>query len=82
MMQYEVKIPPTADGSLAVRMGKWLKKEGDAVRAGQDLAEATTEKITLYITSPADGVLAQIHVKSGILVQVGRVVAIIEGASG
>jgi 2-oxoglutarate dehydrogenase E2 component (dihydrolipoamide succinyltransferase) len=79
-MRYEVKIPSTADGSLSVRMGKWLKKEGDAVNTGQDLAEASTEKITLYITSPADGVLAEIHVKSGVLAQVGTVVAIVEGA--
>jgi 2-oxoglutarate dehydrogenase E2 component (dihydrolipoamide succinyltransferase) len=80
-MSYEVKVPSTADGSLAVTLGKWLKKEGDPVRAGQDLAEAATEKITLYITSPADGVLAQILVDTGAKVQVGTVVAIVEGDS-
>jgi 2-oxoglutarate dehydrogenase E2 component (dihydrolipoamide succinyltransferase) len=79
-MRYEVKVPSTADGSLAVKIGSWLKKEGDAVQTGQDLAEAATEKITLYITSPADGVLAQILVQTGAKVQVGTVVAIVEGA--
>lgn len=81
-MRYEVKVPPTADGSLAVKIGSWLKKEGDAVQTGQDLAEAATEKITLYITSPADGVLAQILVQTGEKVQVGTVIAIVEGAGG
>ncbi len=81
-MRYEVKVPSTADGSLAVKIGNWLKKEGDSVRIGQDLAEAATEKITLYITSPADGVLAQILVATGSRVQVGTVIAIVEGEAG
>jgi pyruvate/2-oxoglutarate dehydrogenase complex dihydrolipoamide acyltransferase (E2) component len=81
-MRYEVKVPSTADGSLAVKIGNWLKKEGDSVRIGQDLAEAATEKITLYITSPADGVLAQILVETGTRVQVGTVIAIVEGEAG
>lgn len=81
-MHYEVKVPSTADGSLTVKLGAWLKKEGDAVQIGQDLAEAATEKITLYITSPADGVLAQILVQTGDKVQVGTVVAIVEGDAG
>jgi 2-oxoglutarate dehydrogenase E2 component (dihydrolipoamide succinyltransferase) len=79
-MRYEVKVPSTADGSLAVKIGSWLKKEGDAVQTGQDLAEAVTEKITLYITSPVDGVLAQILVQTGTRVPVGAVVAMVEGA--
>lgn len=81
-MRYEVKVPSTADGSLAVKIGNWLKKEGDSVRIGQDLAEAATEKITLYITSPADGVLAQVLVETGTRVQVGTVIAIVEGEAG
>jgi len=78
-MRYEVEIPATADGSLAVKIGNWLKQTGDEVKTGQDLCEAATEKITLYVTSPANGVLVEILVQTGEKVRVGSVVAIVEG---
>ena len=54
-MRYDIKIPPTADGALEVTVVSWIKQVGDPVSKGQDLAEATTEKITLYVTAPAAG---------------------------
>lgn len=36
---------------------KWLKDEGDAVRAGEPVLEIETEKLSHQIESPADGVL-------------------------
>jgi len=78
-MRYEVKVPATADGSLSVKIGNWLRKIGDDVKTGQDLCEAATEKITLYVTSPADGKLVEILAQTGEKVGVGSVVAIVEG---
>ena len=34
-MRYDVKIPATADGSLAVKIGNWLREAGDEVKIGQ-----------------------------------------------
>lgn len=79
-MLYEIEIPPTADGSLEVTVVSWLKEAGDQVSKGQELAEATTEKITLYVTSPADGTLSEIIVEAGSKVKVGTVIGVIEGA--
>jgi len=73
-------IPPTADGALQVTVVSWIKKIGDRVSKGQDLAEATTEKITLYVTSPADGTLSEILVDPGTKVKVGTVIGVLEGA--
>jgi len=81
-MRYEVTVPPTADGALAVTIGRWLKQVGDPVRRGDDLAEGTTEKITLYITAPADGTLAEILMETGSRANVGDVVGVVEGAEG
>ena len=78
-MLYEIEIPPTADGSLEVTVVSWLKEAGDQVSKGQELAEATTEKITLYVTSPADGTLSEIIVEAGSKVKVGTVIGVIEG---
>ena len=79
-MRYNIVIPPTADGALEVTVVSWIKKAGDQVLKGQDLAEATTEKITLYITSPADGTLSEIIVEPGTKVKVGTVIGVLEGA--
>lgn len=78
-MRHEVKVPTTADGSLSVKIGRWLKQVGDEVKTGQDLCEATTEKITLYVTSPVNGRLVEILASTGDKVRVGAAVAIVEG---
>ena len=79
-MRYNIVIPPTADGALEVTVVSWIKKAGDQVSKGQDLAEATTEKITLYVTAPADGILSEITVTVGAKVKVGTVIGVLEGA--
>jgi len=79
-LRYDIEIPPTADGALEVTVVSWIKNAGDQVAKGQELAEATTEKITLYVTSPADGTLSEIIVEAGSKVKVGTVIGVIEGA--
>ena len=78
-MRYDIEIPPTADGALEATVVSWTKEAGDQVSKGQELAEATTEKITLYVTSPADGTLSEIMVEAGSKVKVGTVIGVIEG---
>lgn len=77
-MHYDIEIPPTADGALEVTIVSWIKNAGDKVAKGQDLAEATTEKITLYVTAPAQGVLTDIYFQAGSKVKVGTVIGGLE----
>jgi len=79
-VRYDIKIPPTADGALEVTVVSWIKQIGDQVSKGQDLAEATTEKITLYVTAPAAGSLSEIIISAGSKVKVGTVIGVLEGA--
>ncbi|MGH6837110.1 MAG: biotin/lipoyl-containing protein, partial [Methylocella sp.] len=44
------------------RLAKWLKKEGDAVRSGDVLAEIETDKATMEVEAIDDGTLAKILV--------------------
>jgi pyruvate dehydrogenase E1 component beta subunit len=44
---------------------KWLKKEGDAVRSGDVLAEIETDKATMEVEAVDEGVLARILVDAG-----------------
>ncbi len=76
-MEYKVVIPSTVDGSHEVTITAWFKSPGEGVQKGKDLVEAVTEKITLYVPAPADGVLKQILASQGDKVRVGDVVGIV-----
>src|SRR5256885_5157121 len=55
-------LSPTMEkGNLA----RWLKKEGDQVKAGDVIAEIETDKATMEYESIDDGVLAKIVVPEG-----------------
>src|SRR6202167_2535229 len=55
-------LSPTMEkGNLA----KWLKKEGEAVKTGDVIAEIETDKATMEYEAIEDGVLAKIVVPEG-----------------
>src|SRR5438094_9144730 len=58
--------------------------EGDAVKAGDTLAEVERDKAVMDLVARADGVLRQVAVAEGQTVPVGSVVAVIAvpGESG
>ncbi len=68
-------LSPTMEkGNLA----KWLKKEGDAVKAGDILAEIETDKATMEYEAVDEGVLAKIVVPEGTAdVPVNQLIAVI-----
>ena len=63
------------------RLVKWTKREGDAVKAGETLAEVETDKAIMELVARADGVLLKAMAPEGATVPVGNVVAYI-GAPG
>src|ERR1051325_1213653 len=70
-------LSPTMEkGNLA----KWLKKEGDAVKAGDILAEIETDKATMEYEAVDEGVLAKIVVPEGTAdVPVNQLIAVLAG---
>ncbi|MDP3909451.1 MAG: dihydrolipoamide acetyltransferase family protein [Gemmatimonadales bacterium] len=63
------------------RLVKWTKREGDAVKTGDTLAEVETDKAVMELVARADGQLVNVLVQEGSTVPVGDVVAWI-GAPG
>jgi pyruvate dehydrogenase E2 component (dihydrolipoamide acetyltransferase) len=59
------------------RILRWLKAEGDAVAKGEPLMEIETDKVTVDVEAPADGVLAGIRAEEGDDVPVGQAVAFV-----
>ncbi|WP_291299446.1 pyruvate dehydrogenase complex E1 component subunit beta [Elioraea sp.] len=68
--------PTMTEGKLA----KWLKKEGDEVKAGDVIAEIETDKATMEVEAVDEGVLSKIVVAEGTEgVQVNSVIAVLGG---
>ena len=59
------------------RVVAWLRSEGDAVSQGEPILEIETDKATVEVEAPADGVLAAISARAGDEVPVGRRIAVI-----
>ncbi|MGC9345710.1 MAG: dihydrolipoamide acetyltransferase family protein [Candidatus Bathyarchaeales archaeon] len=58
-------------------VGRWYKKEGDAVEKGEPIVEVLSEKATYDLEAPASGVLRKILVEEGVDVPVNAVLAVI-----
>jgi len=59
------------------RLVKWHKHEGDAVKAGDTLAEVETDKAIMDLQARADGILRQVSAAEGQTVPVGKELAVI-----
>ena len=59
---------------------EWLKAPGDAVRAEEALCIYETEKVSLELPSPQDGVLTQILASVGEPVAAGTPICVVEAA--
>ena len=71
---YMEALSPTMEEG---RVVKWLKRDGDAVKTGETLAEVETDKAVMDLVARADGVLRQVAAAEGQTVAVGSVVAVI-----
>ncbi len=71
--------PTMTEGTLA----RWLKKEGDVIRAGDVIAEIETDKATMEVEAVDEGVLGKILVADGTAgVKVNDTIAVLEDAAG
>ncbi|MGC9196453.1 MAG: 2-oxoglutarate dehydrogenase complex dihydrolipoyllysine-residue succinyltransferase [Syntrophobacteraceae bacterium] len=73
----ELKIPEVGESVQEALLAQWLKHEGERVSKDDILFIIETDKVTLEIPAPVDGVL-KIVVPEGVTVKVGAVVGRIE----
>jgi pyruvate dehydrogenase E2 component (dihydrolipoamide acetyltransferase) len=79
-MPVEITMPQLSDTMSEGTVVKWLKKEGDKVKAGEIIAEIETDKATMEMESFEAGTLARIEAKEGTKVKVGARIALLAGA--
>jgi 2-oxoglutarate dehydrogenase E2 component (dihydrolipoamide succinyltransferase) len=77
-MPANIVVPEVGESIVDARVAKWLRKEGDAVSAGDPLVELETDKIDVEVSAPQAGVLKRIDRKDGEDVKVGEVLGVIE----
>ncbi len=80
-MSKEMTMPVMAESIVEAEILKWLVKEGDTITEGQMVAEVMTDKVTTEIPAPYSGILEKIVAKEGSVVEVKKVIAIINDGS-
>jgi pyruvate dehydrogenase E2 component (dihydrolipoamide acetyltransferase) len=77
-MPETIRMPALAPGMTAGKVVRWLKREGEAIRAGEVLAEIETDKATLTLEATMGGVVARLFVPAGdAAVAVGAPIALV-----
>lgn len=69
----QIVVPVLGESVSEATVAQWLKKEGEAVKADEPIVELETDKVTLEVNAPADGVISKITVKAGESVGVGAI---------
>ena len=75
-MAVDFKLPEIGEGTAEGEIIKWLVAVGDEVLEDTPLVEVMTDKATVEIPSPAPGVVAELRVAEGDLVEVGAVIMV------
>jgi pyruvate dehydrogenase E2 component (dihydrolipoyllysine-residue acetyltransferase) len=80
-MAHAFTLPDLGEGLTAGEIARWLVREGDAVVENEPIVEIQTDKATVEVGSPVDGVVLRILAQDGEMAEVGATLALI-GAPG
>ena len=80
-MPVEILMPELGESVHEGTVSRWLKQPGDSVKEDEPIVEIMTDKVNTELPSPASGVLKEILIKEGDLVQVFAPMGIIDDGS-
>ena len=69
----DIMTPALGESVTEATVARWTKKAGDAVRRDEVLVELETDKVSLEVVAPEDGVLSEIDAAEGDTVTPGSV---------
>jgi 2-oxoglutarate dehydrogenase E2 component (dihydrolipoamide succinyltransferase) len=69
--------PALGESVTEATVARWTKKAGEAVKKDELLVELETDKVSLEVVAPADGVLASISAEEGATVVPGTVLGVV-----
>ena len=70
-----IVVPAVGESISEVQISQWLKKEGEWVAAGTDLVDLETEKASVQVSAPVDGILVRILKPNDQFAAVGEAIA-------
>ncbi len=79
-MPVEIKVPTLGESIVEATVGKWLKREGEPVAAGEALVELETDKVSVEVSAEQAGVLERIIKNVGQNVTIGETLGLIGSA--
>jgi 2-oxoglutarate dehydrogenase E2 component (dihydrolipoamide succinyltransferase) len=77
----QIIVPTLGESISEATVAQWLKKEGESVSADEPIVELETDKVTLEVNAPEDGVISKIVAPEGANVEVGALLGEL-GADG
>ncbi|PHS26702.1 MAG: dihydrolipoamide succinyltransferase, partial [Robiginitomaculum sp.] len=78
----DIVVPVLGESVSEAIVANWKVGAGDAVKKDQLLVELETDKVSLEVSAPADGVISKIAAEEGEEVEIGALLAVLEeGAS-
>ena len=77
-MSEKILVPTLGESITEATVVKWLKNKGETVETDEPIVELETDKVNLEVPSPTDGVLSEINVKDGQVVEVGTVLGSVD----
>ena len=77
-MSVEIKVPVLGESVVEATVAKWIKASGEAVKADEAIVELETDKVTLEVPSPVNGVLSDIVAAEGATVGVDALLGLVE----
>ncbi|WP_426010930.1 2-oxoglutarate dehydrogenase complex dihydrolipoyllysine-residue succinyltransferase [Caulobacter sp. DWR2-3-1b2] len=78
----DIMTPALGESVTEATVARWTKKAGEAVKKDELLVELETDKVSLEVVSPTDGVLSSIGAEEGATVVPGTVLGVVtEGAA-
>ncbi|HEX5011514.1 MAG TPA: 2-oxo acid dehydrogenase subunit E2 [Planctomycetota bacterium] len=80
--EFNFALPDIGEGVAEGEVTQWKVRPGEAVREDQPIVEVMTDKATVEIGSPVDGIVVQILAQAGQTVPVGAILCVLGSRGG
>ncbi|RYY37603.1 MAG: 2-oxo acid dehydrogenase subunit E2 [Sphingobacteriaceae bacterium] len=78
MAKYQLLLPKMGESVAEATITKWVKNPGDRIEADDSVVEIATDKVDSEVPSPVSGKLLELLFAEDDVVEVGKIIAIIE----
>jgi 2-oxoglutarate dehydrogenase E2 component (dihydrolipoamide succinyltransferase) len=78
----DIMTPALGESVTEATVARWAKRAGDAVKRDEVLVELETDKVSLEVSAPEDGILSEISAEEGVTVIPGQKLGVVGAGQG